>query len=331
MPSGLSPSYTWSFAPVNSGTILTAPSTQPMIFIPGTPAVSSLITFSVYTYYSGMPGCISAVDTVSMRVLNCNPPAASFTTVTKNDTICTKGCVTFMNTTTGGNPQTLHWYFPGGKPDTSSVKFPVVCYNVPGTYTVALAVTNPYGYDSVIVRKYIVVVDTPNTKGLRDTCIRFGQSVQLQGLYASYYSWTSTNPPFNTLSCTSCPYPIASPTVTTRYVVTGYNSKKCKYNDTVDVCVIFDCGEMFVPNAFSPNGDQINDKLYVRGKCLSNFVFQVFNRWGEKVFETSDQTVGWDGTFNGDLMNTGVFVYRLEGTTVDNEPFSMKGNVTLIR
>jgi len=271
------------------------------------------------------------VDTVTLRVFNCNPPVASFSTVTKNDTVCTHGCVTFQNTTTGGNPQLVHWYFPGAKPDTSTAKFPVVCYNVPGTYTVTMGVKNPYGYDSTIQKNYVVVVDTPNTVGLKDTCIRFGQSVQLQGLYAQHYSWTTTNPPPNSLSCTQCAYPMASPTVTTRYVVTGYNSKNCKYNDTVDVCVIFDCGEMFVPNAFSPNHDGTNDVLYVRGKCLSNFTFQIFNRWGEKVFETSRQEDGWDGTFNGDLMNTAVFVYRLEGTTVDNQPFSMKGNVTLIR
>jgi gliding motility-associated-like protein len=88
---------------------------------------------------------------------------------------------------------------------------------------------------------------------------------------------------------------------------------------------------MFVPNAFSPNLDGVNDILYVRGKCLKNLTFMVFNRWGEKVFETSDQKIGWDGTFNGELLNTAVFVYRLEGTTFDGNSFSQKGNVTLIR
>jgi gliding motility-associated-like protein len=57
----------------------------------------------------------------------------------------------------------------------------------------------------------------------------------------------------------------------------------------------------------------------------------VFNRWGQKVFETTDKNIGWDGTFKGDLMNTGVFVYRLEGKDYDGKGYSMKGNVTLIR
>ena len=221
----------------------------------------------------------------------------------------------------------IKWYTPGGNPDTSSQISHVTCYNTPGDYTIALAVTNPYGYDSIIKTKIIHVVDTPNTDALRDTCIRYGQSVQLFGVQASYFTWS----PNVALSCTNCANPIANPTVSTTYVLTGYNSKKCKYNDTLRLCVVQDCGEMFVPNAFSPNLDGVNDVLYVRGKCLKNLTFMIFNRWGEKVFETSDQKIGWDGTFNGELLNTAVFVYRLEGTTFDGNAFSQKGNITLIR
>jgi gliding motility-associated-like protein len=97
------------------------------------------------------------------------------------------------------------------------------------------------------------------------------------------------------------------------------------------VIVIADCGEMYVPNAFTPNNDGANDVLYVRGICLESLTFMVFNRWGEKVFETTDQRVGWDGSYKGEDLNTGVFVYRLEGKTYDGVGFSLKGNVTLIR
>jgi gliding motility-associated-like protein len=293
---------------------------------------SYLVTYTVQVSYNNIPSCKSKVDTVTCRVVNCFPPVASFTTVLPNDTICTKGCVALYNTSCGGQPQTIKWYTPGGQLDSTSQTYPIICYNTPGTYTVSMAVTNPYGYDSIIKVNYINVVDTPNTDALRDTCIRYGSSVQLYGIQAAYYQWNSvgTNTPTG-LSCYQCPSPIANPTVTTTYVLTGYNSKNCKYNDTLQVCVIPDCGDMFVPNAFSPNDDGMNDILYVRGKCLKNFTFQIFNRWGEKVFETSDQNMGWDGTFNGEPMNTAVFVYRLEGTTFEEEPYKMKGNVTLIR
>lgn len=293
---------------------------------------SYLITYTVQLSYNNIPSCKSKIDTVTCRVVNCYPPVASFTTVLPNDTICTKACIALVNTSCGGQPQVVKWYTPGGQIDSTSQTYPIICYNTPGSYTVSMAVTNPYGYDSIVKTNYIHVVDTPNTDALRDTCIRYGSSVQLYGIQASTYLWNSvgTNTPTG-LSCYSCPNPVANPTVTTTYVLTGYNSKNCKYNDTIEVCIIQDCGEMFVPNAFSPNADGVNDILYVRGKCLKNFTFQIFNRWGEKVFETSDQSFGWDGTYNSEPMNTAVFVYRLEGTTFDEQPYKMKGNVTLIR
>lgn len=334
-PVGMSYNYTWTpgvpmlggATPTTGNIASTIPTTviaQPTMSVCD---VNYLITYTCQMSYANIPSCLSKIDTVTVRLVNCFPPVVSFTTAIQNDTICTKGCVTFLNTSCGGQPMTQNWYTYGGNPDTSSTNFHVTCYNTPGDYTVALAVTNPYGYDSIIKTQYIHVVDTPNTYGVRDTCIRYGQSVQLFGMQASYYTWS----PNVALTCTACPNPVSSPTVTQSYVLTGYNSKKCKYNDTLTVCVVQDCGEMFVPNAFSPNLDGVNDVLYVYGKCLKNLTFMVFNRWGEKVFETSDQKLGWDGTFNGEIMNTAVFVYRLEGTTFDEKSFSQKGNITLIR
>ncbi|MBP9069930.1 MAG: gliding motility-associated C-terminal domain-containing protein, partial [Bacteroidia bacterium] len=83
----------------------------------------------------------------------------------------------------------------------------------------------------------------------------------------------------------------------------------------------------------SPNGrdDPENETLKVYGFCLESMTFQVFNRWGQKVWETNDQNIGWDGTFKGEELNTGVFVYRLEGKDFKGKGYSLKGNVSLIR
>lgn len=322
-PMGYSYSYTWTPAT----NVIGSPFFQTVTLSGFTaPADSTIFTYTAVVAYATLSTCISAPTTVSVVVKNCNPPVASFTTVAPNDTICTGQCVTFMNTSTGGKPQIVKWNFPGAQPDTASGTFPTVCYNVPGSYTVSIIVKNPYGKDSIIHNNYIHVVDTPSTKGIRDTTILFGNCVTLYGTQANYYNWTSTG-----FSCTGCDTIHPCLTETTMFFVTGYNSKHCKYTDTVIVTVDKDCGEMFIPNAFSPNGDNFNDVLYVRGKCLVNFTFQVFNRWGEKVFETSDQKIGWDGTQNGQQLNTGVFVYKLEGTTYDGKSFIQKGNITLLR
>ena len=68
-----------------------------------------------------------------------------------------------------------------------------------------------------------------------------------------------------------------------------------------------------MPNAFTPNGDGLNDILYVRGTAFDNIeTFQVYSRNGERVFESNDKNIGWDGFFNNNLVDTGVFVYFVE-------------------
>ncbi|MCB0814863.1 MAG: gliding motility-associated C-terminal domain-containing protein, partial [Flavobacteriales bacterium] len=89
--------------------------------------------------------------------------------------------------------------------------------------------------------------------------------------------------------------------------------------------------DIFVPNAFTPNGDGSNDLLFVRGRFITELDFQVFDRWGEKVFETSDQNVGWDGTFRGKPVDPAVFVYHLTVRCEDGQRYFKKGNVTVIR
>jgi gliding motility-associated-like protein len=209
---------------------------------------------------------------------------------------------------------------------------------------VILTVSNPYpksppngqtpgSSGNLGVKSYVKVVDVPNVTivapgQLRsDTTVRFGTPISLKASGAIYYSWS---PNYNITSLTAKNVTV-TPFKNTQYILTGYNGGHCMSSDTLNVFVIEDCGEMYVPNAFSPNGDGHNDVLYVRGLCLKTLSFMVFNRWGEKVFETNDVNVGWDGKYHDEDLNTGVFVYRLEGRTYDGKQYTAKGNVTLIR
>jgi gliding motility-associated-like protein len=88
--------------------------------------------------------------------------------------------------------------------------------------------------------------------------------------------------------------------------------------------------EVGVPNAFSPNGDNNNDILYVLGS-VDKLDFQIFNRWGQQVFHSTDRKDGWDGTFQGQACNPGVFAYRISGILPDGKPVERKGNITLVR
>jgi gliding motility-associated-like protein len=93
------------------------------------------------------------------------------------------------------------------------------------------------------------------------------------------------------------------------------------------------CGQtaLFIPNAFSPNGDGNNDVFYVRGKNLTSFRLAIFDRWGEKMFETTSLDIGWDGTYKGKKIDPAVFGYVFEGVCATGEKLLDKGNITLIR
>ena len=88
---------------------------------------------------------------------------------------------------------------------------------------------------------------------------------------------------------------------------------------------------VYVPNVFSPNGDGFNDILMVRGKAVAEMQFIIYDRWGEKVFETTDINAGWDGTYKGEPMNLAVFVYMLTGKYKNGDAIDEKGNFTLLR
>ncbi|MGP8215883.1 MAG: gliding motility-associated C-terminal domain-containing protein [Bacteroidia bacterium] len=89
--------------------------------------------------------------------------------------------------------------------------------------------------------------------------------------------------------------------------------------------------QLFIPDAFSPNGNGVNDLLYVRSNCIKSMIFEIFDRWGNKVFETNSQSVPWDGTYNGKPMNTGTYVYYLNATMYDGKTVEKKGSVALVR
>lgn len=95
----------------------------------------------------------------------------------------------------------------------------------------------------------------------------------------------------------------------------------------------FKCEEPFiyVPNAFTPNGDGDNDVLYVRSTIIKEMTFRVFNRWGEMIFESTDLHTGWDGTWRGKLMDPDTYDFYVKGICVDDQEALIKGNISLMR
>ena len=144
------------------------------------------------------------------------------------------------------------------------------------------------------------------------------------------YEWL----PNDNLNNSTIATPIARPTSTTDYILNVVDENGCRATTSVTINVqegICDFPYIFVPSGFTPNGDGQNDLLFVRGNFIDELTFAIYNRWGDKVFETDDQDIGWDGTFNGNELPSGVFGYYLRAVCKDGQVHTTQGNVTLIR
>jgi gliding motility-associated-like protein len=86
-----------------------------------------------------------------------------------------------------------------------------------------------------------------------------------------------------------------------------------------------------VPNAFTPQSGDVNSKIFVRGFGITKIRFIIWNRWGQKVFETADKNTGWDGKFKGVLQPMDVYAYTLDVEFFDGTKTTKKGDITLIR
>ncbi|MBA3900749.1 MAG: gliding motility-associated C-terminal domain-containing protein, partial [Bacteroidetes bacterium] len=172
----------------------------------------------------------------------------------------------------------------------------------------------------------IYVSALPDVNAGDDVNILIGESTQLIGSGQGNYTWS----PSEGLSCVNCEKPVASPQETTTYILKIESPDGCSDVDSVTVNVELRDSEIFVPTMFSPNGDGLNDELLVYGE-LKSMVLLLYNRWGERIFESTDQAIGWDGTHKGLALDPGVFVYILQVTHHSGRKEQLKGNVTLVR
>lgn len=290
-----------------------------------------------------------------------------------------------------------------GNGTTSTLPSPVVTYAGVGTYTVTLTVTDANGCSGTFTKQVVVL---PNPGFRMDTSICAGQSVRLNASGGSSYAWS---PPTGLSSFTTAST-VATPAVSTTYIVTINAGPNCVYRDTFvinvwpaakagfdfkpkppipntpiqfynmssgasnykwtfgdggtssendpshlytrkgsyRVCLFASSGPgcadsvcktveadvkiaIGVPSAFSPNGDGANDVLYVRGGGVTSFNLKIYNRWGQKVFETNDFDKGWDGTYKGQIQDIEIFAYVLTAAFIDGSNTTQKGNISLVK
>jgi gliding motility-associated-like protein len=178
-------------------------------------------------------------------------------------------------------------------------------------------------FDSVTIS----VNPLPVVSAGSDITIFEGGSVELLGSGGPTYLWS----PSTGLTCTTCQNPIASPAETTTYYLIVTDANGCTATDSITIFVEPLVNVIFVPNVFSPNGDDLNDVLDVQGSGFESLYFAVYDRWGEKVFETTSIDADWDGTFNGKPLSSATFAYYIEVLYLNGEEYEEKGKIALVR
>jgi gliding motility-associated-like protein len=246
----------------------------------------------------------------------------------QND-ICVGDCITFTDTTTG-NPVDWQWDFgSNATPQTVSGQDPgTICFNAVGVQQIQLTTTDAGGNSSSVTNN-LTVHDVPTVTAELDTIIDLGGNVDLIATSPNFgsYQWT---PSTYYIDCDTCATTFATPALDVDYIVIFTDPNGCTAQDTVSVEVNFIEG-IGVPQAFSPNGDGHNDLLVVKGLGIDKMVFKIYNRYGELIFESQEQTFGWDGTYKGKDENPGVFTWVLEYHLLNGTSKIISGNTTLIR
>jgi len=280
----------------------------------GTAATSTPVGAGIYnvTVTDGA-GCISTIN------VTISEPTDIIITETITDENCGQADGAVSLSVAGGSSTYTYLWTPNG--ETTSLITGVVS----GTYGVT--VTDSDGCLATGNYTIAQIGGIPVSATPVSSTIVSGESVQLNATGAISYVWT----PITGLSCADCPDPIASPTITTSYVVTGTDANGCSGSDTVTIFVTQSCGNIYTPDIFSPNGDLNNDYLCVYGNCIAEMRYEVFNRWGQLVFETETLEECWDGTFKNKPEISGVYAYKLYVMLFDGTVIEDSGNVTLVR
>jgi gliding motility-associated-like protein len=270
-------------------------------------------------------GCDSLIHFININVIQTMP------LTTSNDTIVCEGSEIQL-IASGGMTGIYNWN-PTTNLSCSNCANPYADLTT-GTYTFNVNTLDCEGNvltDSI----HVIVVSEPivNISTL-DTCIYLGQLIQLETDYDTSVNSNIIWSVNGVNLCITCPTYQFQPYITGIYVATIYDSIGCNSSDSVEICIINNCGDttIRIPNFMTPNNDGNNDEFRIENPQNLPITFlRIFNRWGELLFESYSVDPKWDGTYLGQSVNPGVYVYYLEGQCSAGGRFLKTGNISVIK
>ena len=246
------------------------------------------------------------------------------------------GCVpynaAFNNTSLAG--QSFTWNFGDGSPVSTQTN-PTHLYSSIGNYTIHLTAVDSGTCNKTDSTTYTITVN-PNPSSsyiYSPQPTQPNQAVVFQNTSSggSRYKWIyGDDDTLNTVSHDTTVSHLYNATRTYKVCLVTYNSSGCSDTSCQDISVIIVPG-VDVPNAFSPNGDGLNDMIYVRGIGVTKMTWRIYNRWGAVVYLGTDIAEGWDGRYKGKLQAQDVYHYTLDVEFSSHEKFAKKGDITLLR
>lgn len=304
----------WSWSPLQGLSCYNCPN----------PIASPLITTPYLVQGTNGFGC-SATDTVVVTVIQ---PLRM--TVSPNDSIC-------INTSTqivASGAASYNWT-PAAGLSSTTISNPVAS----PTNTTRYRVVGYDGFNCFTDTAFVLVAVG------QQTTISLGPDVTMAAGTQFPLRSTITNGPIRSwnwqpsanLSCSTCPLPTLNVKNDATYIVNVTSVFGCTATDTINIKAFCESAQVFIPNAFTPDGDGVNDVLMVRGTGIAMVkTFRIFNRWGEVVFEranfpANNLSHGWNGLVKGVPGGPDVYVYTAEVLCENGSSFTYKGNVSIIK
>lgn len=252
-------------------------------------------------------------------------PSAAFTLTPDN------GCVPLTVNFTNNSIDAENFFWDFGDGSTSNLETPNHIYTEPGEYTVTLIVSDPDACipeDTLQVSVNVFSLPEADFTFSPDTVSVFGFAIfEDLSTDAASWQWDFGDGTGSPLQNPSHAYPAAG-TYTVCLSITNQDGCSDSICSQIEV---FEISILDVPNAFSPNGDGINDFFIPVNYGLADFEFRIYNRWGQLVFITNDTSIGWDGYFEGVEQEMGTYAYIVTGKGLDNTDYYRQGNLTLVR
>ena len=300
---------------------------------------SIVVTPAVTTTYTVMAtdGCSNVTSTITVYV---NPsPKVSFTAFPS--TGCSPLCVQLRDLSTLSNGNILSWKWNFGDGDSITERDPIHCYYKTGNYSVDLTVTSDSGCSSTLKILNLVTVYpspianftyTPNPVTIVDPLVQF-TDISSSSYPIVYWNWNFRDgSPTDATSTLQDPTHQYGDTGTYCATLTVMDEHGC-VDSITDCLVVNPLFTLYIPDAFSPNGDGVNDLFMAKGSYIKNFEMYIYDRWGMKLFYANDIMKGWDGTVNGgsNIAQEDTYVYLINVTDTQGNKHSYNGKVTLIK